>query len=76
MDTQNAQAQQGHENTHRIGNTIDGAPVISVEALAELPAASRDPLIASVAGAEARGLIRAALARMGFVEIRDYVCAA
>jgi hypothetical protein len=29
-----------------------------------------------VAGAEARGLIRAKLAELGFVETVDYVCAA
>ncbi len=57
----------------RVGNTIQGAPVIPVEALCH---PSPHPLVVSVAGAEARGRIRAELARKGFRELRDYVCAA
>ena len=39
-------------------------------------AAPRDlPLVVSVAGADARGQIRAELARMGYRETLDYVCA-
>ena len=40
----------------RLGNRIAGAPVVAPERLATLP---RGRLVASVAGAEARGLIRA-----------------
>jgi glycosyltransferase involved in cell wall biosynthesis len=57
----------------RIGKTIQGAPVIRPEALA---AHRREPLVVSVAGAQARGEIRAALAARGLRETRDYVCAA
>jgi glycosyltransferase involved in cell wall biosynthesis len=57
----------------RLGNRIHGAPVIEPGALAEW----RDlPLLVSVAGADARGRIRAALARMGRREGRDFVCTA
>lgn len=57
----------------RIGKTIQGARVISPGQL------DRDlgtPLVVSVSGATARGLIRAELAKLGFREMRDYVCAA
>ena len=57
----------------RIGKTIQGAPVIRPDALA---ARRREPLVVSVAGAQARGEIRAALAARGLQETRDYVCAA
>jgi glycosyltransferase involved in cell wall biosynthesis len=57
----------------RLGNTIHGAPVIAPEALEEWRGL---PLVASVAGAIARGRIRSALARMGYRELRDFVCAA
>jgi glycosyltransferase involved in cell wall biosynthesis len=57
----------------RLGNTIHGAPVVRPEALPHLP---RHPIVASVAGAEPRRRIRAALAGMGFAETRDFVCAA
>jgi glycosyltransferase involved in cell wall biosynthesis len=57
----------------RLGQKIDGAPVIAPEELKTLRAL---PLVASVAGAEPRGLIRAALARLGYRETMDYVCAA
>ena len=57
----------------RVGNTIHGARVISV---ADLQARPRRPIVASVAGEEARREIRAALGAIGFREMRDYVCAA
>ncbi len=57
----------------RIGQLIRGVRVVSPEALPGLP---RLPLIVSVAGATARGEIRSALAARGFMEPRDYVCAA
>ena len=57
----------------RLGQTIQGAPVLPVEALPTL----RDrPLVASVAGAHPRQLIRDELNRCGFIETHDYVCAA
>ena len=57
----------------RLGKRIHGAPVIPPQTLPSLP---RRPLIASVAGEQARGEIRDALGRMGFVDGRDFVCAA
>jgi glycosyltransferase involved in cell wall biosynthesis len=57
----------------RIGNRIDGAPVVSPDRLATM---SRGRLVASVAGAEARGEIRAFLTAIGWEEVRDYVVAA
>jgi glycosyltransferase involved in cell wall biosynthesis len=57
----------------RLGNRIQGAPVIPPEALEQRP---REPLVVSVAGQRARALIRNSLSRMGFEETRDYVCAA
>lgn len=57
----------------RLGNVIHGAPVVPYERLPTLP---RLPLVASVAGVVARSQIRAALSAMGFVELRDFVCAA
>jgi endonuclease V-like protein UPF0215 family len=57
----------------RIGKRIQGARVISPAALErELGL----PLVVSVAGAPARAQIRAALAKLGFRETRDFVCAA
>ncbi len=57
----------------RLGQRMDGVAVVP-------PAGLRDwhglPLLASVAGAEARGQIRAALAAMGWVEGRDFWCTA
>jgi glycosyltransferase involved in cell wall biosynthesis len=59
----------------RIGQRIGGAPVISVEALAELePRPQR--IVASVAGSGPRGEIRVKLKTFGFVEERDFVCTA
>jgi glycosyltransferase involved in cell wall biosynthesis len=57
----------------RIGQTIGGAPVERPESIPSLP---RLPLVASVAGAAARGEIRALCARMGWREGRDFWCAA
>ena len=57
----------------RIGERIHGAPVIPPDRLAGVPAA---PIVVSVAREGPRAEIRAALATMGFVERRDYVCAA
>jgi glycosyltransferase involved in cell wall biosynthesis len=57
----------------RLGNRIDGAPVIAPEALREMP---RGRLVASVAGADARGQIRDFLAGIGWIETTDYVVAA
>ena len=57
----------------RIGQHIQGAPVIAPE---DLGAPGALPLIVSVAGAEARALIRAELAKRGFREGAEYVCAA
>jgi glycosyltransferase involved in cell wall biosynthesis len=57
----------------RLGETIQGAPVIRAEQLGGLPS---PPVVVSVAGAPARSEIRADLARLGFRELRDYVCAA
>jgi GT2 family glycosyltransferase len=57
----------------RLGRHIHGIPVIPPEALVQM---SRRPVIASVAGAVARREIRQQLAHLGFVELREFVCAA
>jgi glycosyltransferase involved in cell wall biosynthesis len=57
----------------RIGQRIGGAEVVAVDRIADLPPL---PLVAAVAGPEARAKIRAALHRIGRVELRDFVCAA
>jgi len=57
----------------RLGATIRGAPVLPPESLASI---ERLPLIASVAGHEARSEIRAFLANLGWCESIDFVCAA
>jgi glycosyltransferase involved in cell wall biosynthesis len=57
----------------RIGQTIHGARVISVEELLRDP---RGPIVASVAGERPRQLIRAALTQAGLRETEDFVCAA
>jgi hypothetical protein len=57
----------------RLGQTIHGAPVVPPEALDGLP---RARVVASGAGAEARGQIRAVLAARGWRELADFVCAA
>jgi glycosyltransferase involved in cell wall biosynthesis len=57
----------------RLGQRIYGALVIPPEALRETP---RLPIVVSVARPQPRAEIRGALASMGFVEGRDFVCAA
>ncbi len=57
----------------RLGQRIHGAPVIPPERLGP---PGRLPLVVSVAGAEARTRIRGELARMGWREGADYLCAA
>ncbi|MFP6663177.1 MAG: glycosyltransferase family 2 protein [Deltaproteobacteria bacterium] len=57
----------------RLGQKIHGAPVLPPAAVAELHGR---PLLASVAGAGPRALVRAALAKAGFQERRDFVCVA
>ncbi|HYY04944.1 MAG TPA: glycosyltransferase family 2 protein [Candidatus Limnocylindria bacterium] len=57
----------------RLGNTIHGAPVISIE---ELRAQPRRPLVAAVAGEGPRREIRDALSAIGLRETQDFVCAA
>ena len=75
-----ALAALGHEpaaivevHPRRLGQRIHGAQVIAPE---DLRAGTTHPLVASVAGAGPRGEIRAVLDGMGFVETRDYLCAA
>jgi len=57
----------------RIGQRIQGAHVIAPK---DLGAPGTLPLLVSVAGADARALIRAELDGRGFREGADYVCAA
>jgi hypothetical protein len=57
----------------RLGQHIHGAPVI---APAELRRRRGTPIVVSVARPGPRTLIRGELSSMGFVELRDYVCAA
>ena len=57
----------------RLGKVIHQAPVIPPERLIQVP---RRPVVISVAGVKPRGEIRAAMTQMGFVELRDFVCAA
>src|SRR5262249_41387038 len=57
----------------RIGNTIHGAPVVSID---ELRRVARRPVIASVAGARRRRELRAVLTAIGLREGDDFVCAA
>jgi glycosyltransferase involved in cell wall biosynthesis len=57
----------------RIGEAIHGAAVVAPDAIASLP---RRPLVASVAGAEPRRLIRAHLGDLGWEETRDFACVA
>ena len=73
-------AEEGREPTHivelhpgRIGQVIRGAKVIRPEELASVAPA---PIVVSVAGLEARTLIRAALGAMGHREGESYVCGA
>jgi glycosyltransferase involved in cell wall biosynthesis len=57
----------------RLGNRIHNALVIRPEDLVRLP---RGRVVVSVSGAQARHAIRQVMARLGFVELRDFVCAA
>lgn len=57
----------------RLGQRIHGADVIPPRALTALRGR---PIVVSVARSGPRGEIRVALAAMGFVELRDFVCAA
>jgi glycosyltransferase involved in cell wall biosynthesis len=57
----------------RLGQVIHGAPVIAYDAL---PTLRGRPLLTSVAGAQPREQIRAALRAMEFSEGSDYVCCA
>lgn len=57
----------------RLGQRIHGAPVLAPDAMRALRGT---PLVVSVARPGPRGEIRGALAEMGFLEGRDYVCAA
>jgi len=57
----------------RLGNRIHGAPVVPPAGIPDLP---RHPIVVSVAGEAPRSQIREALGSMGFVELRDFVCAA
>jgi len=57
----------------RLGNRIHDALVIRPEDLVRVP---RGRVVVSVAGAQARHAIRQVMARLGFVELRDFVCAA
>jgi len=57
----------------RLGQRIHGAPVVPPEALADTRPRR---LVVSVAGAHPRAQVRAALATMGYVEQRDFICAA
>jgi glycosyltransferase involved in cell wall biosynthesis len=73
-------AELGHQpsaivevHPRRIGETIGGAPVIDPAALAQQPPY---PVVVSVAGAEPRGEIRAALEAMEIREGIRFVCAA
>jgi glycosyltransferase involved in cell wall biosynthesis len=57
----------------RIGNRIHNAPVVAPENLVRVP---RSRVVVSVAGLQARQEIRQVMAHLGFVELRDFVCAA
>ncbi len=57
----------------RLGQMIRGVRVVAPHALPDLP---RLPLVVSVAGLTPRTEIRTSLSALGFVERRDYVCAA
>ena len=57
----------------QIGNRIHNALVIHPEDLVRVP---RGRVVVSVAGVQARQEIRQVVAHLGFVELRDFVCAA
>lgn len=61
----------------RIGQQIRRAPVIAPAELEALRARlGHPPIIASVAGGGPRSQIRSALEQLGYVELKDFVCAA
>jgi len=62
----------------RVGQRIQGAPVIGPEGLLEArrAAGGEIPIIVSVARSGPRSMVRAALAEMQLRELVDYVCAA
>jgi glycosyltransferase involved in cell wall biosynthesis len=75
-----ALAAHGKEPSHvvelhpgRLGQVIHGAPVVAPQALRDLDGR---PIVASVAGLEARSQIRAFLDGLGRREALEYVCAA
>lgn len=75
-----ALAREGRRASHlldlkpgRIGQVIDGAPVVGPDALATLPPG---PMIVCVSGLEPRRVVRGELAASGRVEGRDFVCCA
>jgi hypothetical protein len=55
------------------GNRIHNALVIRPEDLVRVP---RSRVVVSVAGVQARHEIRQVMARLGFVELHDFVCTA
>jgi hypothetical protein len=62
----------------RIGQRIQGAPVVTPDALLEARRGPTGelPIIVSVARAAARNQVRAALHAFGLRELRDFICAA
>jgi Glycosyl transferase family 2 len=58
---------------NKIGRTVRGAPVI---AYGDVGRVRGLPLLVAVGAPGARALIRAELARSGFVEVRDFLCVA
>jgi cellulose synthase/poly-beta-1,6-N-acetylglucosamine synthase-like glycosyltransferase len=60
----------------RVGQTIQGAPVLRPDELPALRERERLPIVVSVARAGPRGEVRAALSALACVELADYVCAA
>lgn len=62
----------------RIGQRIQGAPVVAPEALPRVRGSASDalPVVVSVAHPGPRADVRAALTALGLVELDDYVCAA
>ena len=56
----------------KIGRTARGVPIVSPEALR----AGEDALVVAVGTRGARAIVRARLLEKGFVEGRDFVCAA
>lgn len=57
----------------RLGNRIDGSPVLHPD---HLPPPGRQPLLVSVARASARAEIRTFLQERGWRELHDFVCVA